>query len=222
VLLMADPRVLGTPVVECGAPLVDLHDVGAIRLDDRKRDPDGAFAHLRRGVVGRLEEAQALLPDDVRLLVVEGYRPLGLQERYFTDYLEELRALHPRMPADDLHRMASRYVSPPAVAPHCAGAAVDLTLATAAGDPLDLGTAVNASPEESGGRCCTSSPDISAAARDNRRILSAALTAVGLVNYPTEWWHWSFGDRYWAVVTGAPAAVYGAEVAAPGRAVAGG
>ncbi len=26
---------------------------------------------------------------------------------------------------------------------------------------------------------------------------------------PTEWWHWSYGDRYWALVTGAPAALYG-------------
>jgi hypothetical protein len=24
-----------------------------------------------------------------------------------------------------------------------------------------------------------------------------------MVNYPTEWWHWSFGERYWAFVTGA-------------------
>jgi D-alanyl-D-alanine dipeptidase len=30
-----------------------------------------------------------------------------------------------------------------------------------------------------------------------------------LVNYPTEWWHWSYGDRYWALMTGAPAALYG-------------
>ena len=29
------------------------------------------------------------------------------------------------------------------------------------------------------------------------------------MNYPTEWWHWSYGDRYWALVTGAPAAHYG-------------
>lgn len=24
------------------------------------------------------------------------------------------------------------------------------------------------------------------------------LEAVGFVNYPTEYWHWSYGDRYWA------------------------
>jgi D-alanyl-D-alanine dipeptidase len=40
-------------------------------------------------------------------------------------------------------------------------------------------------------------------------VLGAALTAAGLVNYPTEWWHWSFGDRYWALATGAGAALYG-------------
>jgi D-alanyl-D-alanine dipeptidase len=46
-------------------------------------------------------------------------------------------------------------------------------------------------------------------ARHNREILCDALTRAGFVNYPTEWWHWSYGDRYWAFVTGAPVAPYG-------------
>ena len=209
VLLLSDPRVAAVPVRECGTPLVDLRRVGSLLVDPRKADAAGAFAHLRRGLVGRLEEAQALLPDGLRLLVVEGYRPPDLQERYFAEYRDGLRALHPDLPDADLHRAASRYISPPEVAPHPAGAAVDLTLATADGTELDLGTRVNADPEESGGRCFTASPDIGPLAREHRRILSAALSAVGLVNYPTEWWHWSFGDRYWAAGTGAPAACYG-------------
>ncbi|MDT7587682.1 MAG: zinc D-Ala-D-Ala dipeptidase, partial [Pseudonocardiales bacterium] len=36
-----------------------------------------------------------------------------------------------------------------------------------------------------------------------------ALHSVGFVNYPTEWWHWSYGDRYWAIKTTAAAAIYG-------------
>jgi zinc D-Ala-D-Ala dipeptidase len=40
----------------------------------------------------------------------------------------------------------------------------------------------------------------------------SALRGAGLVNYPTEWWHWSYGDRYWAMMTGATAAVYGPVV----------
>ena len=46
-------------------------------------------------------------------------------------------------------------------------------------------------------------------ARANRELLAQVLRGVGLVNYPTEWWHWSYGDRYWALMTGATAAVYG-------------
>lgn len=68
---------------------------------------------------------------------------------------------------------------------------------------------MNADPEESAGACYTHADNISAAARANREILGAALAEVGLVNYPTEWWHWSYGDRYWAMTTGAAAAVYG-------------
>jgi hypothetical protein len=30
-----------------------------------------------------------------------------------------------------------------------------------------------------------------------------------LVNYPTEWWHWFYGDRYWAMSTGGSHARYG-------------
>ncbi|WP_413254142.1 hypothetical protein OG754_38745 [Streptomyces decoyicus] len=39
--------------------------------------------------------------------------------------------------------------------------------------------------------------------------MGEALSSVGMVNYPTEWWHWSFGDRYWALCTGVAFAPYG-------------
>ncbi|MEV0505540.1 M15 family metallopeptidase, partial [Streptomyces spectabilis] len=118
-------------------------------------------------------------------------------------------ALHPDWPAERLHAAASRYVSPPEISPHSAGAAVDLTLADADGRELDLGTRMNADPEESEGACYTDALNISARARAHRELLGSVLTAAGLVNYPTEWWHWSYGDRYWALLTGADAARYG-------------
>jgi hypothetical protein len=37
--------------------------------------------------------------------------------------------------------------------------------------------------------------------RANRRRLADALTAVGFVNYPEEWWHFSYGDRLWAQIS---------------------
>ncbi|SDY90603.1 D-alanyl-D-alanine dipeptidase [Modestobacter sp. DSM 44400] len=216
-LLMADPRVASMPVRDCRGPLVDLHTITSLRLDDRKRDPRGHFARLRRGVAGRLEEATTLLPEGLSLLVIEAYRSPELQQRYFTGYRAKLAATHPGWTDPQLDTAASRYVSPPAVAPHCAGAAVDLTLCTSDGQELDMGTRVDATPEDSGGGCYTEAANISGTARGNRSILIRAPQAVGLVNYPTEWWHWSFGDRYWATVTGAPAACYGRPSRNTGR-----
>ncbi|MGW8356808.1 M15 family metallopeptidase [Streptomyces wedmorensis] len=208
IVLMADPRVAAVPVVECGERLVDVRD-SALLVDPRKQDPDHAYAHLREGVLERLLKAQELLPDGLRLLFVEGYRPPSLQRQYFEEYADQLRAAHPDWTPDQLHTATSRYVSPPDIAPHSAGAAVDLTLADADGHELDLGTRMNADPEESGGACYTHAPGISPRARAHRELLGGVLTAVGLVNYPTEWWHWSYGDRYWALTTPTPTALYG-------------
>ena len=68
---------------------------------------------------------------------------------------------------------------------------------------------MNATPEQSDGACYTEAVNITDEARSHRALLGGALTASGLVNYPTEWWHWSYGDRYWALTTGAPHALYG-------------
>lgn len=212
IVLMSDPKVAAVPVQECGERLVDLRRDGHLLVDERKRqDSAGAFAYLREGVRDRLLEAQAQLPRGMRLLFVEGYRPPSLQRRYFEDYAARLRAEHPDWVPEQVRTAASRYVSPPEIAPHSAGAAVDLTLADDDGDELDMGTRLNATPEESAGACYTQADNITARARCHRDILSTALTAVGLVNYPTEWWHWSHGDRYWAWEAGAAVAHYGPQ-----------
>ncbi|MEV3986455.1 M15 family metallopeptidase [Nonomuraea sp. NPDC049758] len=207
VVLISDPRVSAVPVQECGEPLADVR--GRLRVDTRLADADGAYAHLRAGLLDRLERAESSLPDGFHLLIVEGYRPIATQRRIFEGYRAELLTTYPDMTPDESYIAASRYVSPVEVAPHTAGAAVDLTLCAPDGTEYDMGTQVNDNPEESGGACYTAAAGIPAQARAHRKILAAALEPVGLVNYPTEWWHWSYGDRYWAMSTGAPAALYG-------------
>jgi len=208
-ILLSDPRVAAVPSRDDGDPLVDVRDVPELRLDGRAADAEGAYARLRSEVVARLVEAQSKLPEGVRLLVVEGYRPYAAQQAIFTGYRDELRRLHPGWDEQRLYVEASKFVSPVEVAPHSTGGAVDLTLCTGEGVELDMGTAIDATPVESGNACFTAAATISAAARENRQILIDALTAVGMVNYPTEWWHWSYGDRYWALMTGAPETRYG-------------
>jgi zinc D-Ala-D-Ala dipeptidase len=205
-VLLSDPAIAQVPVRECGEPMVDLRSVRALRLDSRLADPAGDYAHLRRGVTDRLVTAQTVLPARVALLIIEGYRPAQLQAEYFAQKVAALRVKHPEADQPWLRREAGRYVSPPEVAPHVAGAAVDLTLCTADGGEVWMGTEVN---DASRTTCHTYHPDIDEEASTNRATLIAALTAVGLVNYPTEWWHWSYGDRYWAYVNKMQSARYG-------------
>ena len=186
---------------------IPVHDNGEslVRLDPMI----GRRSFVRSSLADRLAVAQAALPLGIRLHVVEGHRTAASQQAIVTSYSAELCAAHPGISADDLHRLSSRFVAPMEVAPHVAGAAVDLTLIDACGQELDLGTPIDATPEQSNGRCYFAAADISRDARANRNLLARVLTDAGLVNYPTEWWHWSFGDRYWALTTGADHAVYG-------------
>jgi D-alanyl-D-alanine dipeptidase len=207
-VLLSDPRIAEIGWADNRERLVDLRDVVGLRLDRRLADPRGAFAHLRRGVVRRLLAAQDALPRGLELLVIEGYRPPALQQRYFEEYAAELGLAHPDWEPSRRHVEASKFVSPPEVAPHGTGGAVDLTLCTTSGVELDLGTAVNASPEASHRACYTASADVSTQAWELRRVLGHALGGAGMVNYPTEWWHWSYGERYWALVRAEPVALY--------------
>lgn len=206
VVLMGDPAVAAIPVDECGEELLPAAE--DFVLSALKDGHDPYRSRVREGLHRRLITAQANLPGGLRICWVEGHRDPKLQEHYFNNYRDRLKELDQSLGDADSYLLASRYVSPPAIAPHVSGAAIDLTLCDVEGNELDMGTPVNASPEDSDGACYFDAP-VSVEARSNRAVLAKALADVGLVNYPTEWWHWSYGDRYWALATGASAAIYG-------------
>jgi D-alanyl-D-alanine dipeptidase len=209
IVLIADPEVAAIPVHDCAEPLRDVNTHPTIRVDQRKAHPAGYWRQLRAGVLDRLTVAASRLPAGMRLLHIEGYRPPQRQAEIFTAHRDELAASRPDLDLDALNRLASRHVSPPELAPHSAGAAVDLTLCDGDGVELDLGTPINATPEQSDNACYTAADNIGPIAQYHRSILNTALTEAGLINYPTEWWHWSYGDRYWALLTGETTAIYG-------------
>jgi zinc D-Ala-D-Ala dipeptidase len=197
-VLLSDPEVSAVSVRDCGEPLTVLGE---------SFGPPRAL--VRASVARRLVLARDELPRGVGLRVVTGYRTAAAQRAIISWYAAGLRIAHPAIGAAERERLSSRFVAPLAVAPHVAGAAADLTLVDSAGRELDLGTPVDATPEQSEGACYFDAPKVSRQARANRELLARVLRGAGLVNYPTEWWHWSYGDRYWALMTGAPAALYG-------------
>jgi D-alanyl-D-alanine dipeptidase len=166
---------------------------------------------VREGVAVRLERVAASLPDGLRLLIWDGYRPLATQAALYNGYLHELAALHPDWPAELLEEAASRFVTPPSRSPltpppHLTGGAVDLTLADRHGRPLDLGTGFDAFVPEAGARALEGVPG---PAREARRLLFWAMSGQGFTAYAEEWWHYDRGDQFWGLAAGR-SACYGA------------
>jgi zinc D-Ala-D-Ala dipeptidase len=215
VVLMSDARVGDVPVQDCGEDLVDTR--GAITATEAE---DGGSWYtssrwVRTGVRERLEHAAQLLSPTYTLALDEGWRPPAVQARVFDRQMSRLADAYPNERPESLRQLASRFVSPPEVAPHPTGAAVDVILLHRDGTAVDMGCPINTNPEDSAGFCYTEHPDVPEAARRARARLGEAMRRAGFVNYPTEWWHWSYGDRYWAMTTGAPHAVYGATELPP-------
>lgn len=208
IVLMSNPEVTSIKVVDSGDPLIDA-EKEILAFDDRKRSQNPLLSFVRSELATRLHDAQQMLPLGYRLLGIEGYRPLSMQTFYFDRYRQGLIDATPTVSPEEADELASRFVSPPAVAPHVSGAAIDVTLMDYRSKELDLGTPVDANPEASQNACYFAATNISASACRNREILRSVLTKVGLVNYPTEWWHWSYGDRYWALKNRAPHALFG-------------
>ena len=211
IVLISDPRVLALPIKENGEPLFDLTRdqdlfVDLSRENVQKTSPEISF--VRKTVADMLMVAQRKLPNGYKLMIKEGHRDISTQRKIFNEYKGYLKREFPNLSEDELYKKASAYVAPPEIVPpHSTGGAVDLTLMSDDGKEIDMGTRFNADPEESNFSNYTNAT-VSDGVRERRQILKDVLEGVGFVNYPTEWWHWSYGDRYWAFIKGKPFALY--------------
>ena len=213
IVLISDPRIVNVPIKENNEPCVNLlAEKNKLLVDGSQSQIDSRsplFTMTRQTLFHKLLQAQHSLPKGIHLFIKEAYRPLSVQKVSFEQYVEQLKNTHPLWTPDEVYQEASKYVAPISVAPHSTGGAVDLTLIRVGGTEMDMGTLFNASPSSTQNATYTNANTISSMAHANRMLLKQVLQAAGLVNYPTEWWHWSYGDRYWAFMTGSQHALYG-------------
>ncbi len=169
-------------------------------LYDRLPLPSRSEALLRGAVVARLMTVSDVLPPDFGLTVLDGWRSTDFQLDLLSYYRSQLPTLEPS------------YVSDPSnarlVAPHTTGGAVDLTLSWR-GLPLALGTDFDAF-EPAAHLDAFEAAGADTTVRDLRRLLSHEMRAAGFSPYPWEWWHWSYGDQWWAADHGLDQSLYAA------------
>lgn len=178
----------------------------------------------------RCDELAHLFGGKVELFIEEGLRPMTLQKRLYEEvYPDFIRKQHPKMSEEQVKRERDELIASPAKkgespAPHATGAAIDISLRFA---QPQLGFALRAKLPLSVHRFHTEKeayPDFyehkkkmtthELLLQRNRRIVYWLMRGALMhedsqfVVNPTEWWHWSYGDQMWAVLSNAPKVLF--------------
>jgi D-alanyl-D-alanine dipeptidase len=184
----AVPAAATAPVVGRGArsgdALVDATTViPSLRLDIRYATANNftgeviyprARCLLRLAVARRLRQVQVVLaPRGLGLKVYDCYRPLSAQRKLWN------KVPNPRFVAD-----------PAKGSRHNRGAAVDITLVTAAGVEVPMPTGY----DEFTPRAHRRYNQLPAPVLRNRATLENAMVGAGFIPTPTEWWHFDAPD----------------------------
>jgi len=206
--VIADRRIFtarelrAVPVRDTGEPLLRLAPEPGLAFG-----PPLPYAHLRQGALARLRQAAAALRAEspaLGLQLLYAYRSLAAQREGFAASRARAAAAHPEWTEEALDEEAHLFAALPEVAGHPTGGAVDVTLLRD-GTPLDMGTAYG---DWSSPRIFTFAEGLTPAQREHRALLRRIMAAAGFAPFNGEWWHFSYGDREWACVWDAPAALY--------------
>src|SRR3989338_1631487 len=161
--------------------------------------------YARSDVARRLNQAQSLLPGGFKLMIECAYRSPLMQQKSYDSVYKKLREERPSWSNKLLEEEMDKRVSTVDIAPHCTGGAIDLTIVDQHERQLDMGTQLDEFTEKT----YTESPSISSEAIESRNLLKKVLSASGFINFPAEWWHWSYGDREWGYHQKDKTAIYG-------------
>ena len=173
------------------------------------------YTKLRKSVYEKLCAAQKILPKGWRFRVYEGLRSRKVQKMLFDAEHERVKIRLAGQTLAEIFRETTRLVSPienfdgsKNIPPHSTGAAVDVEIVTKEGRVVDMGMEAKEWNSVEPELCLTDCNIINENIRANRKILFDVMTAQDFVNMPTEWWHFSYGARYWAYHKKQPHAIY--------------
>ena len=189
---------------------VSLTDAGLLVAPQYIKYGSHTDCYARETVANLLKTADNLAKSvyGVRLLILDAYRPISVQMALWDKYYSELKIQYPELSEEELIAKVTQFVSKPSddifhPSVHNTGGAIDVTLIRSSGTWLDMGTEFDDFSEKSYTAYfeksrCKSLP------RNYRRALYTVMTAVGFTNLPSEWWHYDYGDAFWAYYTCKP------------------
>ena len=218
IIYIADPEILAMPIIECHEPMLDLKDRTELQYGPPPETPltGPHYTRVRKTVFEKLCRAQQDLPQGWRFRIYEIFRSLEVQGMLFEEEYEQVVKKGLFKTHEEIFHETTRLVSPVInldgslnIPPHNTGSAVDVELLDQNGELVDMGMEAKDCMFVDPELCMTDCDTLSQEIKHNRKILFDVMIKHGFINYPTEWWHYSYGDRYWAYHTNQPHAIYG-------------
>ena len=164
---------------------------------------------IRKYIYNLLLKAKKNLPQGYNFVIYEAYRPYKSQVELWQKIVQQEQIKNPEadINSEEFIALCDRFVANPyrQGSGHQSGAAIDVSLVDDAGTEYDMGGYIRGFEHTAE----FDAQNISLEAKKNRKILKDALENVGFVNYPSEWWHYSFGDRLWAKLNNLKLAIFG-------------
>lgn len=203
---------------ECHEPLVDLKTQQTIAYGPPPDTPltKDDYTLIRTEVYKRLCAVQHDLPNGWKFRLYEGLRSLNVQKILFEQQYDSLKKSNGNQSEEETYKKASLLIAPitffngaPNTPPHSTGGAVDIEIIDNDGNLVDFGMAIKEWNKVDPDICKTYSDKISQTVAANRETLITIMSKYEFVNYPYEWWHFSYGDRLWAYLTNQNEAIYG-------------
>lgn len=198
------------PIVESGSSLVEISNISPrliVKPMYFELGIPGALLNcfIREEIVEKLIKVLKRLPENLSILVYDGWRPLEVQQSLFDMQLDVLRGKNPDFDDEKLLVEAQKYVSLPSSnpykpSPHYTGGSIDITLIDRETNvELDMGTIFDDFTEKANTRFFDNSKSIEELKiAENRRLLYHNMILEGFVNYKYEWWHFDYGNQWWA------------------------
>jgi D-alanyl-D-alanine dipeptidase len=184
-----------------GESLVDIREyctdfINGLEPARKRKEPK---LYLRLSVAKMLGEARKNLPRNLTLVVNDAWRPQSVQKHYWDLYYRKFKKQFPDWNEIQLFNHTKKFVihyDDAKQAGHLTGAAVD----------VELGRNGRRLPMKSlkldfAKRAQTNYPQLQTHINYNRQVLLEIMSGVGFINYPAEYWHFSYGDALWAELT---------------------
>ncbi|MGC8651074.1 MAG: M15 family metallopeptidase [Minisyncoccia bacterium] len=196
-------------IKECHEPLVDIKklcpelviDIGPRRTKKEQK------AYLRKTVALMICRAKKELPKGMTFIIGDAWRPQYIQKEIKQGFIQRFSKKYPHWSKNRVLQEVNKFVAPSNgkyASGHMTGGAVDLRLLRN-GRKVPMKSAKLTYQENAK----SFQPKLPKYIQRNRELLFNVLSKVGLSNSLTEYWHWSYGDIWWARRTKKKVAIYG-------------